>query len=72
MAAPHALHEEFPADAARILALEVSKARLASLLDEHAPVGGEVENAAARIEPTDRLRETALRRQRAQLGAGRA
>lgn len=67
MAAPHAVHEEYPNDAARIHALKVSNARFARLLEEYDSVNDEVENAAARIEPTDELRETELRKQRARL-----
>lgn len=67
MAAPHAIHEEFPNDAAAIHALKVSDARFARLLEDYDSVNDEVENAAARTAPTDGLHETELRKKRAAL-----
>lgn len=67
MAAPHAIHEEFPNDAEAIHALKVSDPHFARLLAEYDSVNDEVENAAARTVPTDSLHETELRKRRAAL-----
>lgn len=67
MAAPHAIHEEFPNDAEAIHALKVGDPRFAKLLDDYDSINDEVENAAANITPTDSLHETELRKKRAAL-----
>lgn len=67
MAAPHAIHEDFPNDAEAIHALKVGNPHFARLLEDYDRVNDEVENAAANIAPTDGLHETDLRKKRAAL-----
>lgn len=64
MAAPHAIHEEFPNDTDRIHALKVSNGRFAKLLDDYDTANDAVENAASNVAPTDELHETELRKRR--------
>lgn len=67
MAAPHAIHEEFPNDAEAIHALKLGDAHFARLLEEYDSINDQVENAAANVAPTDSLHETELRKKRAAL-----
>ncbi|CAM3761710.1 YdcH family protein [Paracoccus yeei] len=67
MAAPHAIHEEFPNDAARIHALKLGDAHFAWLLDEYDAVNDQVAGAESRQTPMSAEAETALRKQRAAL-----
>ena len=67
MAAPNAIHEEFPNDADRIHQLKVSNARFARLLDEYDSVNDEVAAAATLVKPTSQEHEIELRKQRARL-----
>ena len=62
MAAPHAIHEEFPNDAERIHALKVSDAHFARLLDEYDSVNDEVAGAESRQTPMSDEAEQALRK----------
>lgn len=67
MAAPHAIHEEFPNDADRIHELKVSDAHFARLLDEYDQVNDQVAGAESRQAPMSDEAETALRMRRAAL-----
>lgn len=67
MAAPHAIHEEFPHDAEVIHNLKVSDAHFARIIEEYDEINDRVENAAANIEPTEELHEVEMRKKRAHL-----
>jgi len=67
MAAPHAIHEEFPDDAALIHDLKLSDAHFARLLAEYDAVNDQVAAAESRHSPMSEEAEAALRRQRAAL-----
>ncbi|MFC3168957.1 YdcH family protein [Paracoccus fontiphilus] len=67
MAAPHAIHEEFPQDSARIHDLKVKDAHFARLLDDYDQVNDAVNQAESLIKPTSEAAEKELRRKRAQL-----
>ena len=67
MAAPHAIHEEFPNDGERIHALKVSNAHFARLLEEYDQVNDEVAGAESRQTPMSDEAESGLRRKRASL-----
>ncbi|ABL71712.1 MULTISPECIES: YdcH family protein [Paracoccus] len=67
MAAPHAIHEEFPNDAARIHELKVSDAHFARLLEEYDEINDQVAGAESRHTPMSEEAEIALRKQRAAL-----
>ncbi len=67
MAAPHAIHEEFPNDAQRIHDLKISNAHFARLLEEYDSVNDEVAAAETLVKPTSEDAEKQLRRQRAHL-----
>ena len=67
MAAPHAIHEEFPNDAERIHALKISDAHFARLLQEYDQVNDQVFGAESRHTPMSDEAEVALRRKRASL-----
>lgn len=67
MAAPHAIHEEFPKDAARIHDLKMKDAHFARLLDEYDGVNDAVHQAESLIHPTSESAEKDLRRKRAHL-----
>jgi uncharacterized protein YdcH (DUF465 family) len=67
MAAPHAIHEEFPNDGERIHALKVSNAHFARLLEEYDQVNDQVFGAESRHTPMSDEAEAGLRRQRASL-----
>lgn len=67
MAAPHAIHEEFPNDAKRIHDLKLSNAHFARLLEEYDSVNDEVAAAETHVRPVSEDTEKQLRRRRAQL-----
>lgn len=67
MAAPHAIHEEFPQDAARIHDLKMKDAHFARLLDEYDQVNDAVHQAESLIQPISESAEKDLRRKRAHL-----
>ncbi|RCW80230.1 YdcH family protein [Paracoccus lutimaris] len=67
MAAPHAIHEEFPNDGERIHALKVSNAHFARLLEEYDQVNDQVFGAESRHTPMSEEAEAALRRKRSSL-----
>lgn len=67
MAAPHAIHEEFPHDGERIHALKVSNAHFARLLEEYDQVNDQVGGAESRQTPMSDEAESGLRRKRAAL-----
>lgn len=64
MAAPHAIHEEFPDDAEIIHKLKVSDAHFARLLDEYDSVNDQVVAAETFVKPTADDAEHELRRRR--------
>lgn len=67
MAAPHAIHEEFPRDADRIHELKLSDAHFARLLREYDDINDEVAAAETLVKPISEEAEKQLRRKRAQL-----
>lgn len=67
MAAPHAIHEEFPSDAERIHELKVSNNHFARLLEQYDEVNDKVFGAESRHTPMSAEAETVLRKQRAAL-----
>lgn len=67
MAAPHAIHEEFPDDAQRIHELKVTNSRFARLLEEYDEVNDRVAGAESRQAPMSDEAETELRKRRAML-----
>lgn len=67
MAAPHAIHEEFPNDADRIHALKVSDAHFARLMEEYDAINDEVAGAESRQTPMTEEAEVELRKKRAAL-----
>ncbi|TKW68324.1 MAG: DUF465 domain-containing protein [Paracoccus denitrificans] len=64
MAAPHAIHEEFPDDADIIHELKLSDAHFAKLLDDYDSLNDEVAAAETFVKPTDQDHETEIRRRR--------
>ncbi len=67
MAAPHAIHEEFPNDAQRIHALKLVDAHFARLLEQYDTINDQVAGAESRQHPMSDEAEMALRKQRAAL-----
>ena len=67
MAAPHAIHEEFPQEGERIHALKVSNAHFARLLAEYDQINDQVFGAESRHTPMSDEAEAGLRRQRTAL-----
>lgn len=67
MAAPHAIHEEFPNDAELLHKLKVSDAHFARLMEEYDSVNDEVAGAESRHTPMSEEAEVALRKKRAAL-----
>ncbi|WP_112874748.1 YdcH family protein [Paracoccus endophyticus] len=67
MAAPHAIHEEFPDAADRIHALKLSNGHFARLLDDYDSVNDRVAGAESRQTPMSAEAETDLRKERARL-----
>ena len=64
MAAPHAIHEEFPDDAEIIHKLKISDAHFARLLAEYDSVNDEVVAAETFVKPTAEDHEHEIRRRR--------
>lgn len=64
MAAPHAIHEEFPDDSEIIHELKISDAHFARLLAEYDSVNDEVVAAETFVKPTSEEYESELRRRR--------
>ncbi len=64
MAAPHAIHEEFPHDAEIIHKLKVSDNHFARLLDEYDSLNDEVAAAETLVKPTAEDFEAQMRRRR--------
>lgn len=67
MAAPHAIHEEFPNDADRIHALKVSDAHFARLLDEYDAINDQVAGAESLQTPMSNEAEVERRKKRSHL-----
>lgn len=67
MAAPHAIHEEFPNDADTIHQLKVSNAHFARLIDEYDTLNDRVVAAETLVKPTAPDYETELRKKRTHL-----
>lgn len=67
MAAPHAIHEEFPNDTQAIHDLKVSNAHFARLLDDYDRINDQVNSAETYNPPITDEAEKDLRRQRAAL-----
>ncbi len=67
MAAPHAIHEEFPNQAQRIHELKVSDAHFARLLQEYDEIYYQVFGSDSRHVPMSEEAEVALRKKRAAL-----
>lgn len=60
----HELHDEFPAQAARISLLKASDGRFLRLTEEYRATSRALHRAEARIEPVSDTREAELRRRR--------
>lgn len=67
MAAPHAIHEEFPNDTDIIHKLKLSDNHFARLLDEYDSINDEVAAAETLVQPTAPEHEAEIRRRRVQL-----
>ena len=67
MAAPHAIHEEFPNDADRIHHLKVTDGHFARLLQDYDEINDQVAGAESRQAPMSDEAETELRKKRAML-----
>lgn len=67
MAAPHAIHEEFPGDADRIHQLKMTDRHFARLLEEYDRINDQVAGAESRQAPMSDEAETDLRKRRARL-----
>lgn len=67
MAAPHAIHEEFPGQADRLHQLKMADGRFARLLREHDEINGRAAGAEARQSPVPGDAETGLRKRHASL-----
>lgn len=64
MAAPHAIHEEFPNDAEIIHELKISDNHFARLLEEYDSLNDEVVAAETFVKPTAEDAENEMRRRR--------
>lgn len=67
MAAPNAIHEEFPDHADRIHRLKIAEGRFARLLQEHNGINGQVAGAESRQAPMSEDAGTDLRKRRVML-----
>ena len=67
MAAPHAIHEEFPNDADRIHQRKMTDGHFARLLQEYDDINDQVAGAESRQAPMSGDAETDLRKRRAML-----
>lgn len=61
---PHELHEEFPAEAAKITALKSENPHFARLVDEYHAANRAVHGAETHTRPTDDAHEAQIRRKR--------
>jgi uncharacterized protein YdcH (DUF465 family) len=64
---PHTLHDEFPAEAARMSALKVSNPHFARLMADYDTVNDKVHRAETRLDLLTEAEEEVLRKQRAHL-----
>ncbi len=64
---PHTLHDEFPAEAAKISALKVKDAHFAKLLVEYDQVNGKVHRSEVRVDLLTEAEEEVLRKTRSHL-----
>lgn len=64
---PHALTEEFPAEAQKIHALKAANAHFAKLVEEYDEVNRAVHAAETRLTPMDEETEEGFRRRRVAL-----
>lgn len=64
---PHTLHDEFPAEAAKISALKVSNGHFARLLTDYDAVNDKVHRSETRIDLLSEAEEAALRKQRSHI-----
>ena len=64
---PHTLHDEFPAEAAKLSALKVSNAHFAKLLTDYDAVNDKVHRAETRLDLVTEAEEEVLRKTRARL-----
>ena len=64
---PHTLHDEFPADAAKISALKATDAHFAKLLVEYDAVNDKVHRAETRLDLLTEEEEEHLRKSRSRL-----
>jgi len=67
MAAPHAIHEEFPDHADHIHRLQVAEGRFARLLQEHDEINVQAAGAESRQPPMSEDAKTDLRKRRVML-----
>lgn len=61
---PHALAEDFPADAERIAALRQTDAHFARLVERYHEINRAVHRAESQVAPVGEAHETDLRRER--------
>ena len=64
---PHTLHDEFPADAAKISALKARDAHFAKLLADYDAVNDKVHRAETRLDLMTEAEEEGLRKSRSRL-----
>ena len=64
---PHTLHEEFPAEAARMSALKVSNPQFARLMADYDTVNDKVHRSEMRLDLLTEEEEEGLRKQRSRL-----
>jgi uncharacterized protein YdcH (DUF465 family) len=64
---PHTLHDEFPADAARISALKASDAHFARILLDYDTVNDKVHRSETRLDLLTDAEEETLRKERSRL-----
>lgn len=64
---PHTLHDEFPAEAAKISALKVKDAHFAKLLVDYDLVNDKVHRSEARLDLLTEAEEEGLRKVRARI-----
>jgi uncharacterized protein YdcH (DUF465 family) len=64
---PHTLHEEFPAEAARMSALKVSNPHFARLMGDYDVVNDKIHRSEIRLDLLTDAEEEELRKQRSRL-----
>jgi uncharacterized protein YdcH (DUF465 family) len=64
---PHTLHEEFPAEGAKITALKTTNAHFARLLVDYDAVNDRVHRSETRLDLLTEAEEEQLRKQRSRL-----